>query len=125
MLARSSTRATYRFDKAVEAQAPAVHPLVTINPTTGRKRLFVNSNYTIAIEGLTGAESDQWLAFLFDHVKSPEFQVRYRWREGDVGFWDNHAVQHYAVADYATRRVMQRVTLKGERPVGVNGIAGA
>jgi taurine dioxygenase len=125
MLARSATRSSYKFDAAVEAMPPAVHPLVTINPRTGRKRLYANSNYTIAIDGMNAAESDHWLAFLFDHVKSPEFQLRYRWSEGDVAFWDNHAVQHYAVADYATRRVMQRVTIEGDRPVGVNGGVGA
>jgi len=125
LLERSSTRTTYSFDKEVEAQPPAVHPLVTVNPRTGRKRLYCNSNYTIAIDGMSNAESDHWLAFLFDHVKSPEFQVRYRWTEGDVAFWDNHAVQHYAVADYDTRRVMQRVTIKGDRPIGVGGSLGA
>ncbi len=120
-LARSSTRATYNFDKDVAAQPPAIHPLVTVNPRTGRKRLYCNSNYTVAIDGMSKAESDHWLVFLFDHVKSPEFQLRYRWSEGGVAFWDNHAVQHYAVADYDTRRVMQRVTIKGDRPIGIDG----
>jgi len=68
---------------------------------------------------VTRAEGDCLLAFLYDHVKSPEFQMRYRWSVGDIAFWDNLAVQHYAIADYSTRRVMQRVTLLGERPVGV------
>src|SRR5581483_10985618 len=102
-----------------ETRAPVPHPVVTVNRTTGRRRLFVNANFTIAIEGLTKAESDHWLAFLFDHIKSPEFQLRYRWSAGDVAFWDNHAVQHYAVADYTTQRRMQRVTLVGERPIGI------
>ena len=44
---------------------------------------------------------------------------RYSWSPGDIAFWDNHAVQHYAVADYTERRRMQRVTLLGERPLGV------
>jgi taurine dioxygenase len=59
------------------------------------------------------------LGFLFEHVKSPEFQMRHRWSVGDIAFWDNHAVQHYAVADYDTRRRMQRVTLAGYAPTGV------
>jgi taurine dioxygenase len=119
MLTRSTTHASYNFDESVTTMPPAVHPLVTVNPRTGRRRLYCNSNYTIAIDGLSKAESDHWLAFLFEHVKSPEFQVRYRWREGDVAFWDNHAVQHYAVADYDSRRVMQRATFIADRPVGV------
>jgi len=86
---------------------------------SGKRRLYVNPNYTDYIDGLTKAESDGLLAFLYEHIKSPEFQMRYTWSVGDIAFWDNLAVQHYAVADYTTRRRMQRVTLLGSRPIGV------
>jgi taurine dioxygenase len=125
LLARPQTRSSYNFDQSVAEMPPAVHPIVTINPRTGRKRLFCNSSYTLAIDGMSQAESEHWLVFLFEHVKNPEFQMRHRWREGDVAFWDNHAVQHYAVADYASRRVMQRVTIAGDRPIGIDGRATA
>ena len=62
------------------------------------------------------AESDALLRFLFEHQKRPEVQVRHRWREGDLAFWDNCCLLHYAVADSDTRRVMQRVVL---RKIGV------
>jgi len=43
--------------------------------------------------------------------------VRYRWKAGDLGFWDNRTTQHYAITDYGTNhRVIQRVTLRGDRP---------
>lgn len=100
------------------SKPPVAHPVVTVNPRTGRKRLFVNSLYTLAIEGWSRAESDYLLRFLFEHIKQPEFQLRYTWSPGDLAFWDNLAVQHYAVADYTGRRRMQRVTLLGDRPVG-------
>jgi taurine dioxygenase len=121
-LARTLTRNNYSFDTDAAPRAVS-HPIVTVHPKTGRRRLFVNPNYTEAIDGLSKAESDHWLAFLYEHVKSPEFQVRYRWAEGDIAFWDNHDVQHYAVADYDSRRVMQRVTLLGDRPIGVDGVS--
>ena len=34
-----------------------------------------------------------------------------------MAFWDNRAAQHYAVADYFPKeRMMERVTIKGDRP---------
>ena len=118
MLASAGSRNQYA--PGTPAQKPPVsHPVVTLNPETGRRRLFVNSLYTSRIEGLSESESSALLALLFEHIKSPEFQLRYTWSVGDIAFWDNHAVQHYAVADYVERRRMQRVTLLGERPLGV------
>ena len=46
----------------------------------------------------------------------PEFQCRFRWRKGSLAVWDNRVTQHYAIADYADRRVMHRITIKGDRP---------
>ena len=83
------------------------------HPETGRKALFVNRNSTTHIVGLTDRENDVLLPFLFDHVRSPEFQCRFHWEEGSIAFWDNRAVQHYAVADYHERRIMHRATIAG------------
>ena len=92
------------------------HPVVTVHPETGRKLLYVNSNFTTRIEGLTDAESDALLQLLLEHVRSPELQVRFCWEPDSVAIWDNRCTQHYAVADYRERRVMHRVTLAGDRP---------
>ena len=46
--------------------------------------------------------------------------MRHRWQLGDVAMWDNRATVHYANRDYGTaRRVMHRITLRGDEPVGV------
>ena len=90
-----------------------VHPVVRIHPETGRKTLFVNGNWTTRICELSLDESDHVLGLLFDHVKSPMHQCRFRWTRGAVAFWDNRAVQHFASPDYDERRLMHRVLLAG------------
>jgi taurine dioxygenase len=96
-----------------------VHPVVWVHPETQRKLLYVNSSKTTRIVELAAAESTAFLSFLFEHVKSPEFQCRFRWQANSIAFWDNRAVQHFAVADYDERRVMHRVLISGGvRPVG-------
>ncbi|MGF7235260.1 MAG: TauD/TfdA dioxygenase family protein, partial [Frankia sp.] len=95
-----------------------IHPVIRVHPETGRKALFVNEGWTTRIVELQPAESTHLLALLFEHVKSPDFTLRHRWAPNDLAMWDNRAVQHYAVPDYDTARVMQRVVLGGDRPRG-------
>ena len=93
------------------------HPVVRTHPVTKRKGLFVNRIFTARINGVSEAESDALLRFLFRHIERPEFQVRFRWRPGSVAFWDNRAVQHYAIWDYFPQtRSGYRVTVAGDRP---------
>lgn len=116
----AATRDRNQYNAAATQVAPPVsHPLVTVNPANGAKRLFLCNLYAKRVDGMSQEESDYLLSFLFDHIKRPEFQLRVQWQKGDLAFWDNHAVQHYAVPDYAGRRRMQRVTLLGYRPQGV------
>jgi taurine dioxygenase len=91
--------------------------VVRTHPKTGRRALFVNGNSTTHILGLSPRENDALLPFLIDHVRSPEFQCRFRWQRNSVAFWDNRSTQHFAVPDYGERRVMNRVTVGGDKPV--------
>ncbi|NQW00903.1 MAG: TauD/TfdA family dioxygenase [Rhodospirillales bacterium] len=93
------------------------HPVVRTHPVTKRKSLYVNRIFTEAINGLTPTESDALLQFLYLHISKPEFQVRFRWQPGSVAFWDNRAVQHYAIWDYFPQtRSGYRVTVAGDPP---------
>jgi alpha-ketoglutarate-dependent taurine dioxygenase len=95
----------------------ALHPVLRTHPVSGRKSLYVNSMFTTRIVGLPAAESDAVLGFLFDHVKNPQFQCRFRWERNSIAFWDNRCTQHYAVWDYFPQvRSGYRVTVRGERP---------
>jgi len=100
------------------AEYPAArHPLVRTNPDTGEKCLYVNAIFTSHIEGMAAEESEALLAELVREAHSPEYQVRFKWQNDSVAFWDNRVTQHYAANDYwPRRRVMERVTIIGERP---------
>lgn len=93
------------------------HPVIRTHPVTRRKGLYVNASYTTRIAELATGESDAVLAFLYQHVKNPNFQVRFRWRPNSVAFWDNRCTQHLAVWDYFPEtRSGYRVTIAGDRP---------
>ncbi len=97
------------------------HPVVRIHPETGEKTLVLGSFFKQFV-GFNSADSARLFAILQDHITRLENTVRWRWAEGDVAIWDNRATQHYAINDYgAQRRVMRRVTLAGDAPVGLDG----
>ena len=101
----------------IENYPSAEHPLIRTHPETGRQALFVNSGFTTGVKELQAAESRSLLDFLFNHIETPEFQVRFRWEENSVAFWDNRCTQHRAMADFFPQtRTMERVTINGTRP---------
>ncbi len=104
----------------LEDQYPNVtHPMVRVHPVSGAKVLFVNPQFTIHINGMKADESRALLDVLFRQANVPEYQLRLEWRRHTVALWDNRLVQHYAVHDYyPQRRRLERVTIKGDRPVG-------
>src|SRR5579862_7561581 len=104
-----------RDDKqGVNATSQAVHPVVRTHDETGRKALYVNLLMSVRIEGMTEADSDALLDFLFDHSEKPEFVYTHVWRKGDLIVWDNRCSSH-ARTDFPSdqRRLLLRTTVKG------------
>lgn len=100
------------------ALVPIEHPVVRVHPETGRRSLFVNPGFVSHIAGVSDAESRYLLDLFYAHITKPEHIVRHRWSVGDVVMWDNRSTVHYANRDYGNqRRVMHRITLRGDRPV--------
>jgi alpha-ketoglutarate-dependent taurine dioxygenase len=109
--------------KKLEELRPAFHPVVRKHPETGRRNLFVNPQFTVGLLDFPGPQAQALLRMLYDHMTAPEFLVRYRWRPGTVAFWDNRTTMHYGIFDYGdSRRVMHRVILRGDRPVGPDAL---
>jgi len=97
------------------------HPVVRVHPISGEKSLLLG-HFVKRIKGYSQADSAHLFGLLQSHVIRQENTVRWRWQAGDVAIWDNRSTQHYAIDDYGTQdRVVRRVTLKGEVPVGVSG----
>jgi taurine dioxygenase len=96
------------------AAQDAVHPVVIIHPTTGRKALYVNPGFTVRFEGWSDEDSKPLLEYLYEHASQPAFTCRFSWERGSVAFWDNRACWHYAFNDYhGQRRLMHRITIEG------------
>ena len=97
-----------------------IHPVVRVHPVTGRRVLYVNEHFTRRIVELSHKESTLLLAHLTGWVSEPRFTVRYRWSEGTVAIWDNRVTQHFVLNDFHEERVIQRVTVMGDRVEGVS-----
>ncbi|VWB49907.1 taurine dioxygenase [Burkholderia pseudomultivorans] len=113
---------------ALKARFPdAEHPVVRTHPETGEKVLFVcgftthftnyhNPGNVRVGQDFTRGASDL-LQYLISQAAIPEYQVRWRWKQGDIAIWDNRATQHYAVMDYPPcHRKMERAGIVGTRP---------
>ena len=94
----------------------AVHDIAPVHPVTQKRLLFVNRSFTRLVVGVVQTESDRILQYLLNHIDSPNFQVRFRWKKGSVAIWDNRTTQHFAVADYLPNyRRMHRVVVAADR----------
>ena len=98
------------------AYTPALHPVVRTHPDSGKRGLFVNESMTSFIKDMDRRESDYLLRYLFDHLRTPEFQYRHKWRANDLAIWDNRTSLHYALFDYTDHRLMHRIIMRGDTP---------
>ena len=97
------------------------HPVVRVHPQSGERTLLLG-HFVKRLKGLSQHDSAHLFAVLQGHVTRLENTVRWRWQAGDVAIWDNRATQHYAIDDYGDQpRVVRRVTLGGDVPVGIDG----
>ena len=70
------------------------HPLVNVNPATGRKALYVDPGTVTGIDGMPEDEALDLLDRLLAHVVRPANVYEHEWRPGDLVLWDNAVVLH-------------------------------
>ncbi len=98
-----------------------VHPVVRVHPLTGERALFIGG-FAQRIVGLSGGESRDLLRLLQSYVTRPENVLRHRWSAGQLVLFDNRITQHYAIDNYdGLPRRLNRVTVAGDVPVGIDG----
>jgi taurine dioxygenase len=96
---------------------PMVHPVVRTHPETKERLIYVNGAFTDHIVDMEPEESADLLDKLYKTAWNPEVQCRFSWQPGSMAFWDNRSCQHFAASDYYPEiRVMERVTIAGDRP---------
>ena len=97
------------------------HPVVRVHPETGERSLMLG-NYAQKFIGYSGQDSQHLFRIFMDEITRPENVVRWHWREGDFVIWDERSTLHYAIRDYDDQlRVIRRITVRGEVPVGADG----
>jgi len=89
----------------------AVHPVVRVNPRTGRRSLYLASHASRIVDWPI-PEGRLLLRDLIEHATQPQFVYRHPWRPADLVIWDNLATMHRArpFDDATRRRELRRVT---------------
>lgn len=100
------------------AQKRGVRPAICRNPHTGRDCIWLNELQTARILGMEWEESRDLLHAIYAHLYQPDHVLEHHWRNGDILFWDNIALQHMrGPLNECGKRVLQRVI------VGTEGVA--
>jgi taurine dioxygenase len=95
----------------------SVHPVIIKHPVTGKKVIYVNTDFTSKINELPALEGERVLRFLIDHCNKPEWTCRFRWRAHSIAFWDNRCTHHKAIWDYWPNvRSGYRIQVEGTAP---------
>jgi taurine dioxygenase len=98
---------------------PVVHPMVYIQPETGRKVLNVSPTSAIGIYEMPNSEGDSLLEEVISTALDPALAYFHDWQENDLVLWDNWRTLHCAEGvpeDYV--REMQRTTIVGDYALG-------
>lgn len=114
-LRNSSARIMERVDEFPRV----VHPLVFVQPETGRKVLNLSPWFAQGIEHREDEEGDALLHALVDHVLDPTRSYIHQWRPDDMVLWDNWRMLHSASGvDPGDIRHLQRTTITGDYSLG-------
>ena len=89
----------------------AIHPMVRVNPRSGRKSLYLAAHAARVIDWPV-ADGLLFVMELMEHATQRQFVYSHEWRDGDFVIWDNLATMHRATPfdDARHHRELRRVT---------------
>lgn len=73
---------------------PVKHPAVITHPATGQRALYMNSGFTVGIEGISHEENQSLLKKVFDFIEAEQNIHHHSWDHGDLIIWDNRLLIH-------------------------------
>jgi len=103
------------------ARVPDVsQPLVRRHPVDGSLSLYPGGQTVKSIEGLGGEDGLSLVQELLAWCTAERFLYRHAWQPRDLVIWDNRCTLHRATPydKERYRRLMWRVSITGERPLG-------
>jgi taurine dioxygenase len=93
------------------------HPVISTHPETGANLLFLGRRHAAYVNGMSLADSEQFLETLWARGVQERFCYTHSWQQGDFVVWDNRAVIHRRDAfDSTTRRVLYAAQVEGHKP---------
>jgi taurine dioxygenase len=101
----------------VDAGPPMSHPLVRVNPHSGRKGFFMGEHAS-HLEGQESAGRAP-IDALEAYATQDHFVYRHAWRKGDVLMWDNGSLLHRGADNFNVEvqtRVLHRTVLSSLTP---------
>ena len=107
---RTITHVVTGLELDADDETAAEHPVFRPHPISGRTALYLSTpQRCAAVSGLSAAEAEATIAFLFAHSTQEGNVLRHPWSPGDVVMWDNACVLHRGDhADVVGDRVMHR-----------------
>lgn len=99
-------------EKVKRETPPVIHPLVLMDPVSGRKALYLDPTTSVGIVGMEDGPASALLDELAAFATQPEFVYQHEWQVGDVLIWDNGFLMHQRDPFPATdKRLMKRTTM--------------
>jgi taurine dioxygenase len=93
----------------------SIHPMVAIQPGTGRKFVNISPWFADGIEGMENAEGDALLREVIAHNTRPERIYKHKYAPNEMVLWDNWRMLHCAFGTpLGMKRHMRRTTLFGD-----------